>query len=102
MAEPVEYRNKRGQSMWQPCTRDGDRLWLVGSYFMDELQWHRVWGQRDDLFIHMRPRLFRSRRRAERVAQREERRRERVARREERRRERVELDETYEEVVDRG
>lgn len=88
MAEPVEYRNARGKQMWQPCTYDGDRLW-----------WGRHWGGMSGEYTakgwaktgHNEslpyPKLHRSRRRAERVA-----------RREERRLARIEMDETFKEV----
>ena len=89
MAEPVEYRNERGKQMWQPCTHYGDRLWWGRSWGGEmsgehtEEGWAKT-GHNEGLPY---PKLYRSRRRAERVA-----------RREERRLERIEMDETFKEV----
>ena len=44
VAEPIEYRNQRGKSKWQPQTYDGERLWsrlsnstvLVGGFIEED------------------------------------------------------------------
>lgn len=94
VAEPVEYRNQRGKSKWQPRTYDGERLWnrlsnstVLAGGFIEE-NWRKTWLSNENLRNNDAPVLFGSKRRAERVARRKE-----VSDA------RVEMDETFKEVV---
>src|SRR5690606_11179569 len=82
-----EYQNRRGASMWQPATHDGARLWLVSSYATDG--WELEWRYDEPAYENHRPKLFKSKARAERVA-----------RRRERKSARAEMDLTFTEVSD--
>lgn len=94
MAEPVEYRNQRGKSKWQPRTYDGERLWnrlsnstvLVGGFIEED--WRKTWLSNENLRNADEPILFTSKKRAKRVARRKE-----ISAA------RVEMDETFREVV---
>ena len=94
VAEPVEYRNQRGKSKWQPRTYDGERLWnrlsnatvLVGGFIEED--WRKTWVSDENLRNSDEPVLFASKNRARRVARRKE-----VSDA------RVEMDETFKEVV---
>lgn len=97
VAEPVEYRNQRGKSKWQPRTYDGERLWnrlsnstvLVGGFIEED--WRKTWLSNENLRNNDAPVLFASKRRAERVARSKE-----VSDA------RIEMDETFEEVHGAG
>ena len=97
VAEPIEYRNQRGKSKWQPQTYDGERLWsrlsnstvLVGGFIEED--WRKTWLTNLDLRDSDEPVLFTTKRRARRVARRKE-----VSDA------RVEMDETFEEVHGEG
>lgn len=94
VAEPVEYRNQRGKSKWQPRTYDGERLWnrlsnstvLVGGFIEED--WRKTWMSDENLRNSDEPVLFASKKRARRIARRKE-----VSDA------RVEMDETFKEVV---
>lgn len=78
MAEPVEYRNQRGKSKWQPRTYDGERLWsrlsnatvLIGGFIEDD--WVKTWLSDENIRDKDEPVLFASKNRARRVARRKE------------------------------
>lgn len=74
-ASAIEWKNRHGRSQWQPVTADGRREWLEETSDMPGFPPYYVptWKHHEDS-AGLEPYLYRSRRRAKRVARHKDRR----------------------------